>query len=77
VPPRVTDDAPSATATATFDIDEKGEPVNLRIDKSSDEEWARDVTDALAKWKFTPASKDGKPVSVSCAMDFVRGGSVR
>jgi TonB family protein len=70
--PHGRDDAVSATATMTFDIDEKGEPVNLRTDRSSDEEWAREVADALGKWKFTPASKDGKPVSVSCTMDFAR-----
>jgi len=71
--PRIADNAASATATVTFDIDEKGEPANLRIDKSSDDEWARNVTDAVSKWRFTPASKDANPVSVSCTMDFVRG----
>jgi TonB family protein len=54
--PRVADDAISATATATFDIDEKGMPVNLQV------------------WRFKPASQDGRPTSVSCTMDFVRGG---
>jgi TonB family protein len=71
--PRVPDAAISATATLTFDIDEKGAPVNLRIEKSSDEGWANEVTDALKKWKFTPASNNGSPVSVPCTMDFVRG----
>ena len=70
--PRVANDALDATATMTFDIDEKGEPVNIRTDKSSDEEWAHDVASALKKWKFAPAGKDS-PVSVSCTMDFVRG----
>jgi TonB family protein len=73
VPPRVANDADAATATVTFDIDEKGVPVNLKIEKASDDTWARDVTDALGKWRFTLASKDGSPVSVSCTMDFVRG----
>ena len=34
---------------------------------------ARDVTDALSKWKFTPASQDGQPFSVPSTMDVVRG----
>lgn len=71
--PHMANDAPAATATLVFEVDEKGVPVNLRVDKSSDEEWARDVTDALMKWKFTPASQNGAPVSVPCSMDFARG----
>jgi TonB family protein len=71
--PRNADSAISANATLTLDVDENGEPVNLRIDKSSDEEWGVNVMAALSKWKFTPASKDGNPIPVSCTMDFVRG----
>jgi TonB family protein len=71
--PRVANEASNASATATFDVNEKGEAVDARIDKASDDEWGHDVSDALGKWRFTPASKDGKPVSVSCTMDFVRG----
>jgi TonB family protein len=71
--PHVPDNAVRAIATLTMDVDENGSPANLRIDKSSDDEWAQAVTDALKKWRFTPASKDGQPISVSCTMDFVRG----
>jgi TonB family protein len=71
--PSVVAEAPSATATVTFDINDHGAPFNLQIEKASDEEWARNVTEALSKWGFTPASKDGHPVLGSCTMDFVRG----
>jgi TonB family protein len=73
VAPYVADDPIGATTTLKFDIDEKGAPVTVQIEKSSDDEWSRDVTGALAKWRFTPASKDGAPVTVPCTMDFVRG----
>ena len=73
VAPPVADGAPGATASVKFDIDANGNPVNLRIEKSSDQAWARAVTDALSKWKFTPGSQNGSPVSVNCSMDFVRG----
>ena len=73
VAPPVGDGANSATASVKFDIDEKGQPGNVRIEKSSDQGWARDVAAALGHWRFTPASKNGHPVSVSCSMDFVRG----
>jgi TonB family protein len=73
IAPRVMDDAVSATATLTFDITERGEPVNFQVEKMSDNSWASEVTAALSKWKFIPASKDGVPISVSCTMEFVRG----
>jgi TonB family protein len=72
-PPHVADDAVGANATATFDINEKGEAVDVRIDKASDDAWGRDVVNAIRKWRFAPASKDGVPISVSCTMDFIRG----
>jgi len=75
VDPPVTERATSATATLTFNIDEKGAPANIRIIKASDEEWARDATDALGKWKYIPVSK-GSQLSVSCTLDFVRGGYI-
>jgi TonB family protein len=71
--PRAANDANNATATATFEINEEGLPINLQIEKSSDEGWANEVTDALRNWRFTPASQGGTPISVSCTMDFVRG----
>lgn len=74
VAPLVAAGAPGAAASLKFDIDAKGDPVNLRIEKSSDQGWAHNVTAALGKWKFTPGSQNGSPVSVSCGMDFVRGG---
>lgn len=71
--PHASTDPTSATATLKFDIDEEGLPVNVQSENSSDDGWARDVTDALREWKFTPATKDGMPVSASCTMEFVRG----
>jgi TonB family protein len=71
--PHVAGDSSSATATLTFNINETGTPDNIQIEKTSDEDWASSVTAVLREWKFTPASKDGSPVSVPCTMDFVRG----
>ncbi len=71
--PHASADPTSATATLKFDIDETGLPVNVQTENSSDDGWAHDVTDAVREWKFTPATKDGMPVSASCTMEFVRG----
>jgi TonB family protein len=72
VPPASAGDADTASATLTFEINQEGAPVNLRIEKASNEDWSRDVAAALSKWRFTPASQDGRTISVSCTMDFVR-----
>jgi TonB family protein len=71
--PQVVEDPVKATATLTFDVDEKGAPVNIQVGTSSDDEWARTVSEVLGQWKFTPGSQNGNPVSVPCSMDFVRG----
>jgi len=61
-----------ASATVSFVVNERGEPADIHIDKSSDDGWANDVADALRKWRFVPGSKDGQPLSVPCTMEFVR-----
>jgi TonB family protein len=70
--PQIPRDAGSATATVQFEVNEKGSAVNVKVEKTSDEGWGRDVTEALREWKFTPARKDGAALAVSCTMDFVR-----
>lgn len=72
-PPRVARASDPATATIQFEVNEKGTAVNFKIEKSSDVGWARDVTEALHEWKFTPAQNNAGPLSVPCTMDFVRG----
>ncbi len=71
--PRIADDAASPNVRLTFDIDEKGVPVNIPIEATSNEGFSREVAAALSNWRFKPASKDGHPISVSCTMDFARG----
>jgi TonB family protein len=73
VAPHVSGGSSHATTTVAFDVDEHGVPVNLRVEKTSDDDWARNVSAALSKWKFTPAQKDFAPISIPCTMEFVRG----
>jgi TonB family protein len=68
-----TGDAARALATLSFDINEHGSPINLHVDNTSDDGWGHDVSSAVRQWKFTPAHKDGEPISISCTIDFVRG----
>lgn len=71
--PRVNGQADGATATVAFDISEKGSVSNVRVESTTDDQWGRDVSAALAKWKLTPAIKSGVPTVASCRIDFVRG----
>lgn len=71
--PHIADEAASPNVRLTFDIDEKGVPINIPIEEASNEGFSREVAAALRNWRFKPASQDGRPISVSCTMDFVRG----
>jgi TonB family protein len=77
VAPHIAADAGNADAIVTFDLNEKGGPFNIRVDKSSGQpsgdDWSRDVTTAIAQWKFSPGTLNGHPVAVSCTLEFVRG----
>ncbi len=71
--PQIAREVADATATVRLEVNEKGTATNFKVEKASDEGWARDVTEALREWKFTPARKNGAPLPVPCTMDFVRG----
>lgn len=61
------------SVTVSFEVDERGKPVNLRADKSSDPEWEGKVLDAVGDWKFDPGMRDGKPIAVPCTVSVVMG----
>ena len=52
----------SGYAVAEFIIDEYGNVINVKIIKASDKLFKKPTIDAISKWKFTPAEKDGKTV---------------
>ena len=50
--------------TLSITVDEKGQVQNPIVRKSTRPEFEQPALDAIAKWKFEPAKKDGKPVAV-------------
>ncbi len=50
--------------TMSITVDEKGNVANPVVKKSTRPEFEQPAIDAILKWKFEPAKKDGKPVSV-------------
>jgi periplasmic protein TonB len=52
-------------------IDAEGRPRNLRIARSLGMGLDEKATEAVSKWRFTPALKDGRPVAVQISIEVV------
>jgi TonB family protein len=61
------------SVTVSFEVDERGRPVNLHADKASDPEWEGKVLDAVKDWRFDPGVKDGKAIAVPCTVSVAMG----
>lgn len=77
VPPDYPDDlrgdGVSGVVMVECSIDEKGNVVELRVQKSSHQGFEAPALAAMKKWKFKPARQDGSPVpiTVSIPIKFV------
>ena len=54
----------AGVVTVTCTIDEKGNVVDPKIIKTSNNAFSAPALDALARWKFKPAKKGGNPVPI-------------
>lgn len=63
VTPSVSADYIGSTVELAFTVDAKGSPTAFKVVSSPDAMIAKVVQDAVAKWRFTPASKNGLPVA--------------
>ena len=59
-----------ALAIVTFDVDEVGNPANIRAEGATEELWGDEAVSFVRLWKFSPATKEGKPVEVPCTLDL-------
>jgi protein TonB len=57
-------DGISGMVTMSILVDENGFVQNPVVKKSTRPEFEQPAIDAVSKWKFEPAKKDGKPVAV-------------
>jgi TonB family protein len=62
-----------ATATVAFDVDEHGNPVNLRVLNASHPIWGPEAMAVVREWQFVPGMKYGAPVSALCTVELVWG----
>lgn len=51
-------------------IDENGDVISSKVAKSSNKAFDSFALDAINKWKFKPAKKDGKAVKVKVTIPF-------
>jgi protein TonB len=54
----------SGTVIVALAVNENGRVDDVRVVRSSNNEFDRNAMDAGRKWQFVPATKDGKPVAV-------------
>jgi periplasmic protein TonB len=52
-------------------VTEKGEVRDARVVKAPSKNFADNAVKAVKKWKFKPASKDGKPIMVKAMVEVV------
>jgi TonB family protein len=53
------------------EINKDGVPVNIKVTKSLDPGLDEKAVQALKKWRFRPAERDGKPVTASATIEFL------
>lgn len=63
-PPELKKDKINGMVTMSIMVDEKGNVANAVVKKSTRPEFEQPAIDAVSKWKFEPAKKDGQPVAV-------------
>ena len=52
-----------ATVNMKFTVDETGQAHDIRVVSDKDRAAAKSLVSAISQWKFTPARKNGVPVS--------------
>lgn len=63
VKPSVSPEYAGAQVDIAFTVDAQGTPTQLAVVSSPDARLAKVVMDAVKKWRFTPAQKDGTAVA--------------
>lgn len=62
-----------ATATLSFDIDERGTPVRFDVRNASLELWGNEAIALVREWQFRPGMKNGIPVAVPATVELAWG----
>ncbi len=72
--PRDSSAGEPGSVVLTMDVDERGRPVNLHVEKSSDAQWEEEVMGAAREWRFKAGENGGAPVAVPLTLEFSKAG---
>ena len=61
-------DGVSGVVSVVFEVDEKGNVTDPKVQKSSNHEFEQPALDAIVKWKFKPGLKDGVPIKMKLSI---------
>jgi TonB family protein len=61
----------SGEALIQFVVDQNGQVTGLQVLRSTNEQFAQSASEAVAKWHFSPAQKDGKIVACRMVVPIV------
>lgn len=64
-PPALRREGVSGMVSVAITVDEKGNVTDARVERSSHEAFEKPAIDAVSRWRFKPATKDGAPVAVN------------
>jgi len=64
-----------ATVNLKFTVDENGQAHDIRVVSIKDRAAAKSLVSAISQWKFTPARKNGVPVSSKVILPLELAGS--
>lgn len=67
-PPEMRREGTGGVVTVKCTIDEKGNVTDPVVEKASNQAFVQPALDALRKWKFKPAKKDGSPVALKVSI---------
>jgi TonB family protein len=67
------DPAETGSVTVSCLVDEQGSPVALRVEKSTASSLEAQALQIVRAWRFSPATKDGKPVAVRAMLEVAFG----
>ncbi len=67
-PPEMRREGTGGVVTIKCIIDEKGNVTEPVVEKATNDAFAQPALDALRKWKFKPAKKDGTPVPLKVSI---------
>lgn len=56
-------DDKTGSVDVTFVVDAKGKPTEISVAYASDDALVEPVIEAVGRWEFTPATRDGVPVA--------------